>query len=67
MNTRWTEHEVEERRFLYSLVWMLMGSKPIDYMFNFERKQTVCFCFVFFFLIHGLPIAHLIISDKIWK
>ena len=66
MNTRWTEHEVEERGFLFSLVWMLMGSKPIDYMFNFEGKQTVCFCF-FFFLIHGLPIAHLIIFDKIWK
>ena len=48
MNTRWTEHEVEERGFLFSLVWMLMGSKPIDYMFNFEVKETVCFCFVFF-------------------
>ena len=40
-----------------------MESKPIDYMFNFEGKQTVCFCS--FFLIHGLPIAHLIIFDKI--
>lgn len=33
-------HEVEER-----LVWMLMGNKPVDYMFNFEgkKKETVCF------------------------
>ena len=29
-----------------------MESKPIDYMFNFEGKQTVCFCS--FFLIHEL-------------
>ena len=30
--------EVEERRLLFSLVWTLMGSKSIDYMFNFEGK-----------------------------
>ena len=29
--------EVEERRFLFSLVWMLM-SKSVDYMFNLEGK-----------------------------
>ena len=39
-----------------------MGSKSVDYMFNFEGKQFVS---VFFFLIHGMPIAHLIIFDKI--
>ena len=38
-----------------------MGSKSVDYMFNFEGKQFVSV----FFLIHGLPIAHLIIFDKI--
>ena len=29
--------EVEERSFLFSLVWMLM-SKSVDYMFNLEGK-----------------------------
>ena len=38
--------EAEERRLLFSLVWMLMGSKSVDYMFNFEGKQFVS---VFFF------------------
>ena len=42
-----------------------MGSKSVDYMFNFEGKQFVSV--FFFFLIHGLLIAHLIIFDKIWK
>ena len=35
--------EVEERKFLFSLVWMFMGSKSVDYMFNFEEKEIVSF------------------------
>ena len=35
--------EAEERRLLFSLVWMLMGSKSGDYMFNFEGKEIVSF------------------------
>ena len=42
--------EVEERRFLFSLVWMLM-SKSVDYMFNLEGNS--------FFLVNGIPIVHL--------
>ena len=35
--------EAEERRLLFSLVWMLMGSKSVDFMFNFEGKEVVSF------------------------
>lgn len=58
LRQRRREHEVNQRGCLFGLVWMHIGRKLADYMFNSKEKA--------FLKYHEILIAALFVTDKTW-